>query len=220
MPPVRLEALRDVVGVGEFGRAVDRDVVVVVDEHHAAELQVTGERRGFVADALHQVAVAADAEDVVVAHLGAEPFAHVLLVDRETDRVGESLPERTGGDLDPFGVVHLGVAGGVRTPLAELAQVLELETEPGEEQHRVQEHRGVPGGEHEPVAVGPVRRRGVVFHDPRPQHVRERRERHRRPRMPRVRLLNRVHGQAADHVDTELFELVSHLDPFPPPVAA
>ena len=67
VPAVRREAQRDVVGVRELGRAVDRDVVVVVDEHQPAELEVTGERRGLVADAFHEVAVAADAEDVVVA---------------------------------------------------------------------------------------------------------------------------------------------------------
>ena len=59
----------------------------------------------------------------------------------------------------------------------------------------------MPVREHEPVAVGPVRRRGVVVHDPREQHVRERRQRHRRARVPAVRLLHRVHGQAADDVD-------------------
>ena len=87
MPAVRLEALRDVVAVRERGVAVDRDVVVVVDEHQAAELQVAGERRGLVADALHEVAVAADAEDAVVADLGAEARAQVLLGDRDADRV-------------------------------------------------------------------------------------------------------------------------------------
>ena len=40
VPAVRLEALRDVVAVRERGVAVDRDVVVVVDEHEAPELQV------------------------------------------------------------------------------------------------------------------------------------------------------------------------------------
>ena len=110
VPAVRLEPLRDVVAVGELGRSVDRDVVVVVDEHDAAELQVPGERRGFVADALHEVAVAGDAEDAVVAQLGAEALAQVLLLDREPDRVREALAERTGRDLDALGVAVLGVA--------------------------------------------------------------------------------------------------------------
>ena len=118
--PYACEALRDVVAVRELGVAVDRDVVVVVDEHHAAELQVAGERRGFVADALHQVAVAADAEHVVVAHLGAEARAQVLLGDRDADRVADALTERTGRDLDTLRVAVLGVTGRARAPLAEL----------------------------------------------------------------------------------------------------
>ena len=114
----------------------------------------------------------------------------------------------------PFGVAVLGVAGRARAPLAELADVVELEAEAGEVEHRVEQHRRVPGRQHEPVAVGPVGRGGVVLHDARPQHVRERRERHRRARVTGVRLLHRVHREAADHVDPALFELVSHVGPF------
>ena len=55
VPAVALEALRDVVAVRELGRAVDRDVVVVVDVHEPAEAEVAGERRGLVADALLEV---------------------------------------------------------------------------------------------------------------------------------------------------------------------
>ena len=104
-------------------------MVVVVDEHEAAELQVAGERRGLVADALHQVAVAADAEHVVVAHLGTEAGAQVLLGERDADRVGDALAERAGRDLDALGVAVLGVARRARAPLAEVAEVVELEAE-------------------------------------------------------------------------------------------
>ena len=56
----------------------------------------------------------------------------------------------------PGGVAVLGVARGARAPLAELPEVVELEPVPGEVEHRVEQHRRVAGGEHEPVAVGPV----------------------------------------------------------------
>ena len=62
----------------------------------------------------------------------------------------------------------------------------------------------MPGREHEAVAVEPVRVRRVVLHDPRVEHVRERRERHRGARMAGVRLLDRVHRERADRVDREL----------------
>ena len=45
------------------GRAVDRDVVVVVEVDEPAEAEVAGDRRGLLRDALHQVAVGADRVD-------------------------------------------------------------------------------------------------------------------------------------------------------------
>ena len=61
---------------------------------------MAGERRGLVADALHEAAVAGDDERVVVDQLGAELRAQAPLGDRHADGVGEALAERAGGDLD------------------------------------------------------------------------------------------------------------------------
>jgi hypothetical protein len=65
---------------------------------------VAGERRGLGGDALHQVAVGHDAVDPVVddvvagaVELGGEPLGG----QRHADAVGEALPERAGGGLDP-----------------------------------------------------------------------------------------------------------------------
>src|SRR5690606_40680732 len=52
VPPVGPEAGGDVVAVGQLGRAVDGDVVVVVHVDEAAETQVARQRRGLVAHAL------------------------------------------------------------------------------------------------------------------------------------------------------------------------
>src|SRR5580704_2767678 len=62
-PSVRLEAFAGVLGVRESRVPFDRDVVVVVDENQVVELQVPRHARRFVADALHQIAVAGEAED-------------------------------------------------------------------------------------------------------------------------------------------------------------
>ena len=120
VPAVRLEALRHVVAVRELGRTVDGDVVVVVDEHHAPELEVPGERRRLVADALHQVAVAADAEDAVVAHVGAEPRAQVLLAIAIPTAFAMPWPSGPVVTSTPVRVAELRVAGRARAPLAEL----------------------------------------------------------------------------------------------------
>ena len=78
--------------------------------------------------------------------------------------------------------------------------------DPGQVQQRVEQGRGVPGGEHEPVAVGPHRQLGVEPQVPRPERVAHRGQRHRRARVPRVRRLHRVHRQHADGVDGQLVD--------------
>ena len=123
------------------------------------------------------------------------------------DRVADALAERAGGDLDAVGVAALGVAGRLRAPLPEVAQVVEAQVVAGEVEHRVQEDRRVPGREHEPIAVGPVRGAGVVAHDPRPEDVGERRQGHRGALVTRPRGVRRIHRQTADHVDGSLLEI-------------
>ena len=83
---------------------------------------MAGERRGLVADALLEVAVAADHEGVVVADVGAEAGPQEPLGHAHADGVGHALAQRAGGDLDPERVVDLGVARRLRAPLPELAR--------------------------------------------------------------------------------------------------
>ena len=67
VPAVGLHALRVVLAVeGQRRGAVDRDVVVVVADDQLAEPEVPRDRGGFLADALHHVAVRADRVDVVI----------------------------------------------------------------------------------------------------------------------------------------------------------
>ena len=156
-PAVGLEALLDVVVVGQLGRPVDGDVVVVVEGDEAAETEVAGQRGRLVGDALHEAAVAGHDVGVVVAHVGAEAVAHDTLGDGHADRVAETLAQRARGHLDARRVAALGVARRLAAPLAELAQVLEREVVPGQVQEGVLEDAGVAVGEDETVTVGPVR---------------------------------------------------------------
>ena len=206
LPAVGPEPADGVVAERELGRTVDRDVVVVVDVDDAAEAEVTGQRGGLVADALGQVAVGDDAVDVVVDDVGTEAGAQRLLGDGHADAVREALAEGTGGHLDTGGVVHLGVTGCRRTPLAEGLQVVELEAVAGQVEHRVLQDRGVAGAQDEPVAVRPVGRRGVVAHDAGPQDVCERGECHRGALVPGPGGVGSVHRQPADHLDRQLIQ--------------
>ena len=101
---------------------------------------------------------------------------------------------------------YSGWPGRDRAPLAERLEVVEAHLVAGEVEQRVQQHRRVPGREHEPVAVGPVRVRRRVAEVARPQRVRHRRGAHRRARVPGVGLLDAVDREGPDGVDREPIE--------------
>src|SRR6185437_10610553 len=66
VPVVGLEAQRDIFGVAEFGRPVEGDEVVIIEDDQLAEVQRSGQRCRLVGDAFHQVAVSAKDIGVVV----------------------------------------------------------------------------------------------------------------------------------------------------------
>src|SRR5271165_1001937 len=106
---------------------------------------------------------------------------------------------------------------------AELAEILDLvERQGGSRKHLavscyfsyarqmqqgVQQHRGVPVGEDETVAIRPDGIFGVIAKELLPEAISDRSQRHGRSGMARVRLLHRVHRKGANRVDTELIEL-------------
>jgi len=169
---------------------------------------MAGQRARLRADALLHVAVGGDAERVMVDQVAQTRVQHPF-AEREPNRRGDALTERPGGRLDPGREAPLRVTGRSRSELSKAAEVVEGQPVPGEVQQRVEQHRCVSGTQHEAVAVGPVRLLGRMAHDPRKQHVADRRERHRRSGMTRVGLLHRVDRQHPDRVDAEPVELSS-----------
>lgn len=93
----------------------NRDVVVIIDHDQVAELQVTGHGGSLGGDTLHSAAITEEGVCVVVEQLVAglvENGGGVPLSNRKTDGVGETLAERTSGDLNTGSVVSLRVTGG------------------------------------------------------------------------------------------------------------
>ena len=216
---VGLVASSDVFSERKAGRALDRDVVVVVDQAQLAEPEEAGQRAGLARHALHHVAVGADGIRPVVdqpALVAVVALGEHGLGERHADRVADALPERAGRDLDARDRVialELGVPRRPGAPLPELPQVVHREVVAGQVQRGVLQDAGVPGREHEAVAVGPGRVGGVVVHALAVQDVRDRRERHRGPGMTGVGLLHRVHREAADRVDRERLDVGGHTTP-------
>ena len=168
LPVVGLEALGDVLGVAELGGAVEGDEVVVVEDDELAEAEGSGERGGLVRDAFHQVAVAAENVGVVVddvVGVAVVDGGEVLLCRGDADGHGEALTEWAGGDFDAWGLAVLGVAGGVRAPLAELLQLSHGQVVAGEVQRTVEQRGGVAVREDEAIAVDPLGVGGIVLHE-------------------------------------------------------
>ena len=209
VPVVGAEAGGDVLGERDVGIALDGDVVVVVEVDDLAEPKRAGEGGRLGGDALHEVAVGDDAVDAVVDDLVSGPVVVLckeFLRDGHADAVGEPLAERAGGHLGAGGKAKLGVARGLALPLPELPDVVERELVAGEVEQRVQEHRGVAGGQHESVAVGPEGVGGVVLEEPVPQRIGHRGGAHRGAGMAAVRLLDRVDRKEADRIDGEVVD--------------
>ena len=210
-PAVGLEALAYVfLTESEIGGTLDGDVVVVVKKDQVVEPQEAGDGRRFRRDTLHQVAVAADAIDLVVQNLMSGPVeecAQVFAGDRHAHRVAETLTQRTGGGFNARSQQVLRMAGRFASPLAELLDLVQRKVIAGQVEQAVKKHAAVARREHEAIAIWPARLEGIVSEKACPQHIRHGRSTHRQSRVPRIRLLDRIHGEAADGVNTKLVEL-------------
>ena len=207
VPAVGLVALRDVLGERDVGVVLDRDVVLVVDQREVAELLVRGQRGGLVGDALHDVAVGGQHEDVVVEDAltglgaGVEHLPLPTLGERHPHGRRQTRAERSGGDLDTRGVVHLRVTRSEAAPRAQRLEVLQLQPVAGEVELDVLREAGVPAGQDEPVATQPCGVGRVVGHDVLVEQVGHGRQRHGGAGVTVAGLLDRVGGEDAHRVD-------------------
>jgi len=131
-------------------------------------------RNRFLADALHQTAIAQDASPVladVVAELGVQD----ALGEREAHRVRDTLSERAGRRFDAVGVLVFGMAGGLAVDLTEMFEVLERDRHLAEAfvfrvdrahsrqvKQGIEQGRSVAIGKHKPVTIRPDGIFGVV----------------------------------------------------------
>ena len=91
--------------------------------------------------------------------------------------------------------------GGLRAELAEVPQLVDRHALVAEEmKQRIEQHRAVAGGEHEAVAVGPVRVGGVELQMLGEEHRGDVGRAHRQAGMAGIGRLHRVHGKDADRV--------------------
>src|SRR5450755_5063214 len=88
---------------------------------------MSGQRRGFAADAFHQVAIAAQRVNVVVKDFKVglvEMGSHPLAGNRNTDAVSHTLAERAGSSLDACCPTIFRMSGSLAVELAERFEVI------------------------------------------------------------------------------------------------
>ena len=200
-PPRRLKARQLIVRTRQRGRSIDRDLVVVEQHDQAAEPEMPGQRNRFVAETLHQAAVAGDDISIVIDELVAEARVDQALRQRHADRGGDPLPERPRRGLDAGRMAVFGMARRLRSPLPECLELIQRHALiAGQVQQRIQQHRAVAGRQHEAVAIRPGRIGRIEFQEAREQHGGDVGHAHRHARMARFGFFNGVDGQKADRI--------------------
>src|SRR5689334_23397930 len=89
---------------------------------------MSGQRRRFGSDALHQIAVAHDPIGVMIDDVEAvaiEARRQMRFRHRDSDAVGETLAERAGGHFDAGRMAALRVARRGASPLPKLLDLFE-----------------------------------------------------------------------------------------------
>ena len=211
VPAVGLVARADVLGLRELGHLVERDVVGVVQDDQIVELLVGGEAGRLRGDALLEAAVADHAEDVVVEDRVLRRVEHGRAHLRgrgEAGAVRDAGAERARRGLDAgrrvFAVGEFRVAGRRRVVLAEVRDLVLGDVVAREVEPRVEEHRAVARGQHEAVAVDPLRVVGVEGHGLAEEDGAHLRRAERQAEVAGLRGRDRVHREAARLVGRRL----------------
>ena len=158
VPAISLEPLRAVFRESQIRGGSERNVVVVVQIDQFAQFQMARQAGGFRGDALHQITVAHDPISKVTDHLESRAVVargEIGLRDGHADPVAETLTERSRGGFHSGCELTLRMAWRQASPLAELFDLIERDIVAGKIKHAVKQHRAMPGGEDEAVAIGP-----------------------------------------------------------------
>ena len=123
-----------------------------------------------------------------------------FLGQRHAHAVGQPLAQRAGGGLHAGRFAVFRMPGRGRMQLAEILQIFQGERIAGQVQDRIEQHRAVAVGDHETVAVEPVRVGGVVAVKIVEQDFGNIGHAHRHAGVAGVGALNGVHGKGADGV--------------------
>jgi hypothetical protein len=164
----------DILGESEGRRSRQDDPVIVVQNDELSQPEMTGQGGSLGGEPLHEVAVACEDIGEMIHHpviRAVEAGSQMGLSDRHPHRCAESLTKGSRRHLRPRGMTALRMAGRLAPPLPEGLQIFEGKVIAGQIEERIEEHRAVPGGQDETVAVGPQRIGRIMLQVPRPEGV-------------------------------------------------
>ena len=156
-----------------------------------------------MADAFHHAAVAQEGVGEVIHHLVPGPVEfgrQQLLGQCHAHGIRDALAQRSGGGFHARCHTELRVPRRLAVQLAELLQVFHRQVVAGQMQQRIQQHGAVAIGQHEAVAVRPMRVQRVVLQVPVPQHFGHVGHAHGRTGVAGLGQFDRIDGQHADRV--------------------
>ena len=211
VPAVRVEARQDVLRPGHRRRAVELDVVVVVEDDQLAEPEVAGERRRLRRRCppggrrRSRCAYVQWSTIVWPGRLNSDARRRSAIA--MPDRVREALAERPGRRFDARRQRRTRGAPASSIPTAGMTSGRRAtrRSRSGGGASR-EASTGVAGRQHEPVAIRPVRVRRRVAEEAGPEHVGHRSGAHRGAGVTGVRLLDAVDRERPDGVDGQLVE--------------
>ena len=125
----------------------------------------------------------------------------MLLSQCHTNRAGDTLSQRSGGNLNALCVTVFGMSRCQSMELTESLQILDRQAVSVQMQQAVQQHAAVSCGKNKTVSVLPLRILGVAFQFILPQGVRSRSRAQRKSGMSAVGLLNCFSRKNTDRID-------------------
>ena len=130
VPLMRFKASTNVFCKADIGRAVDRNVVVIVEHDELAQSQMPSNRRRFGANAFHEATIATNRIRIVIDDVVTGAVItrrEVRFGNRKSNGIGNALPEWARRRIDSRRDVVFRVTRRNASHLAELFQIVETD---------------------------------------------------------------------------------------------
>ena len=170
LPTRRPEARPNIFAGRQIRAAVVGHRIVVPENDKFSETKMASQCKRFLGDPFHQATVTRDDISEVIEQVGAEHLAQIFFGDGHTHAIGESLPQRPGGDFDTVldRIFRMTMTDGAeRTEALDLLDADRLVS--AQVQQRIEQHRSMTVAQDKAVAIDPGRIGGVELEMAREQ---------------------------------------------------